>query len=181
METRSNSTLYSQHTYGTISKTMTKNAPDNTDELEATAENPPTPESHPRDSAPDDPTRLKRRDHYESELGDNGNKPRTDGGPRDANPGNDANTSPLSTLLNTPVEIHALVIGAAIGVMAARTGDFNAIAAIVGAGALGSRAQLGLSEKYLAQAKAELPYAIAGIAIGYVIVRFGPQLAALGA
>ena len=159
---------------------MTKNAPDDTEELQATAENPPTPDTQPRTDALDDPTRLKRRDRHDDELGNNGNKHRTDGGSRDVEPGVEGRTNLLKTLLDRPEEVHALVVGIAAGALAAQ-GDFNAVAAIVGAGALGSRLQIGLPDKYLQQAKAEAPYALAGIAIGYVLVRFGPQLSGIGA
>lgn len=97
-----------------------------------------------------------------------------------SNPGSDGRKGLFKTLLDRPREVHAIVVGGAIGAMAAQTGDFSTIAAIIGAGALGSRAQLGLPETYLKQAKAELPYAIAGIVIGYALVRFGPGLAGVG-
>lgn len=154
---------------------MTKNAPDDTDELQATAENPPTPDSHPSDDAPDDPTRLKRRDQFDSELGNNGNKHRTDGGgllPDDSDTDNDGRTGVLSTY----VEWHALVIGLALGTIAVQTGDLTIIAAIIGAGAAGSRAQLGLPDKYIDQAKQELPYFIAGTILGFLAVQFGVEL-----
>lgn len=158
---------------------MTKNAPDDIAELQATAENPPTPDSNPRTNMPDDPMRLQRRELNDSRMGNNGNKHRTDGGSRDVEPGVEGRTNLLKTLLDRPEEVHALVVGVAAGALAAQ-GDFNAVAAIVGAGALGSRMQIGLPEKYLQQAKAEAPYAIAGIAIGYAFVRFGPQLSGIG-
>lgn len=92
--------------------------------------------------------------------------------PDDSDTDNDGRTGFLSTY----VEWHALVIGIAVGTVALRTGQFELIMAIVGAGAVGSRAQLGLPEKYLDQAKSELPYFIAGVVIAFV----GTQLTEMG-
>lgn len=79
-------------------------------------------------------------------------------------------------VLSTYVEWHALVVGLAVGTLAVQTGQFEVIAAIVGAGAAGSRLQLGLPDKYIEQVKTELPYFIfgVGVAVG------GVQLAQLG-
>lgn len=158
---------------------MTKNAPDDRDELKATAENPPTPESHPRTDAPDDPTRLERRDEYDSELGQNGNKHRTDGGSPDATPGDEGQTSPLETLFSEPEEVHAFVLGVAAGSYVTAPELIKQIAALAGLGVVGSRLQKGFDD-YKQQARAELPYFIAGALVGYVLGRFGPQLAEMG-
>lgn len=164
---------------------MTKNAPDDRDELRATAENPPTPESHPRTDAPDDSTRLKRRDHYDSELGKNGNKhrtnglPETDGGSQDTNPGNDGQTSPLSTLFSEPEEVHAFVLGFAASSYVTAPEIVKQISALAGIGVAGSRLQKGFDD-YKAQARAELPYFIAGAILGFVVFKLSPRLSGMG-
>lgn len=69
-------------------------------------------------------------------------------------------------VLSTYVEWHALVLGLSAGAIAAQSGRLDEIGAIIGAGAAGSRAQLGLPDKYRDQARKELPYFIAGVVIG---------------
>jgi hypothetical protein len=88
--------------------------------------------------------------------------------PDDSDTDNDGRTG----LLSTRVEWHALILGGTVGTMAAHSGDFSTVAAIVGAGAAGSRAQVGLPDEYVQQAKKELPYFAAGVLIGYVAVRY---------
>lgn len=158
---------------------MTKNAPDDRDELRATAENPPTPESHPRKSTPDDPTRLARRDQYDDELGKNGNKHRTDGGTPDVNPESDGQTSLLETLFSEPEEVHSFVLGLAAGTYVTAPELVKQIAALAGLGVAGSRFQKGVSD-YKQEAKQEMPYFIAGAFIGLALGRFGPQIAGMG-
>lgn len=165
---------------------MTTNAPDDDEELRATAENPPTPESSPRQKSPDNPTLIEQ-------LGNNGNANANKTGAQtapkdespDANPGENTSESGLqgwlpddsdtddgrTGILSTYTEVHALVLGLSAGVFAAQTGRFDEIAAIVGAGAAGNRAQISVPEKYRIQAKKELPYFVAGCAVGFVGAR----------
>lgn len=98
-----------------------------------------------------------------------------DWAPDDSDTDNDGRTG----LLSTRIEVHALVLGIAAGTFVAQTGRFDEIAAIIGAGAGSSRAQLGLPDKYLTQAKKELPYFIGGVLIGFAGSRYG-ALAGIG-
>lgn len=168
---------------------MTTNAPNDDDELEATAENPPTPESSPRQNAPDNPTLI-------NQLGNNGNANKTgsqtdpkDESP-DANPGADGPDNQLLDgnimpddsdtddngrigLLSTRTKIHAVVIGITAGAHWGLTGDMQLINDVVGVGILGDRARQAnkLPQKYIDQAKEELPYFIGGCIIGYIGAR----------
>lgn len=74
-------------------------------------------------------------------------------------------------ILSTYVEWHALVLGLSAGAIAAQSGRFDTIATVIGAGAVGSRAQMGLPDKYRDQARKELPYFIAGVVIGFGAAR----------
>lgn len=81
--------------------------------------------------------------------------------------GSDTNdTDGRTGVLSTYVEWHALVLGLSAGAIAAQSGRLDEIVTIIGAGAAGSRAQLGLPDKYRDQARKELPYFIAGVILG---------------
>lgn len=151
---------------------MTKNAPDDRDELEQTATNPPTPEDNPLSKAPNPVETVTQADDTRSDS-DRLQWLRPD----DSDSDGDGRTGVLSTY----VEVHALVLGLSVGAMAAQSGDFSTVAAIVGAGAAGSRAQVGLPEKYVDQAKSELPYFIFGAGLGFLGVKYGLSGAGLGA
>lgn len=86
--------------------------------------------------------------------------------PDDSDTDNDGRTGVLSTY----VEFHALIIGLFLGYIAARNGDVSVLLAVVGGAAAGSRAQLGIPEKYITQAKKELPYTIFGFGATYFTV-----------
>lgn len=92
--------------------------------------------------------------------------------PDDSDTDNDGRTG----LLSTRIEVHALVIGMMIGVTLPAAGLVEYIAAVVGGGAVGSRFQKTIPKKYVEQVKAELPYFIAGVVIGYVGARSGMAL-----
>lgn len=158
---------------------MTKNAPDDRDELRATAEDPPTPESHPPQTTMDDPTRLARRDTFDSELGQNANKQPTDDDTPETDAESDGHVSPLDTLFSEPEEVHAFALGLAAGSFVTAPELVKQIAALAGIGIAGSRLQKGFDD-YKAQARAELPYFIAGALGGYLLGRVGPQLVELG-
>jgi hypothetical protein len=85
--------------------------------------------------------------------------------PDDSDTDGDGRTGFLSTY----VEFHALAIGLALGTVAVQTGNIEMIAAVIGAGAVGSRVQGGLPEKYLHQAKRELPYFVFGTGLAFII------------
>lgn len=92
----------------------------------------------------------------------------------------DADGEGRTGVLSTYVEWHALVLGVSAGAIAAQSGRLDEIGAIVGAGVAGSRAQMGLPDKYRNQARKELPYFIAGVVIGFGATR-SDLIAVIGA
>lgn len=81
--------------------------------------------------------------------------------PDDSDHDGDGRTGFLSTYM----EWHALIIGLAVGTHVAASGDMQLVADLIGVGAAGSRLQKGLPEKYVQQAKSELPYFLLGVGI----------------
>lgn len=78
-------------------------------------------------------------------------------------------TGPCSTY----EECHAIFIGMMVGVAIPAGGLVQTVAAILGAGAAGSRYQKGIPQKYIKQVRAELPHFLAGVLMGYVAVQNG--------
>lgn len=79
----------------------------------------------------------------------------------------DDNGEGRTGFLSTYVEFHALAIGMFLGFIAAENGDVSVLLAVVGGAAAGSRVQLGIPNKYVTQAKKELPYTLFGFGITY--------------
>lgn len=76
-------------------------------------------------------------------------------------------------LLSYSVEVHAAVIGLAVGAAAATAGDVQLAMALVTIALGVGRAQQQFSAKVRSQLVKEPWYGIAGAAVGYLVVHFG--------
>lgn len=87
--------------------------------------------------------------------------------------GTDSTTvsSVVDEFADSPIEVHAIVIGLALGLLAGGAGNLAGILQFILGGAAGSRTQRGLGN-YLQQAKTEAPYAAAGAIIGYFAAKY---------
>lgn len=76
-------------------------------------------------------------------------------------------------LLSTYTEVHALVLGLTAGAHFVLSGDAQLINDVLGIAIAGDRVRRArlFSETYREQATAELPYFVAGVAIGYGLAR----------
>lgn len=76
-------------------------------------------------------------------------------------------------VLSTRTEVHALVLGVTAGAHFRLSGDMQLINDVIGIAVAGDRARHAkvFPEKFIDQAKEELPYFLAGMAIGYAATR----------
>lgn len=76
-------------------------------------------------------------------------------------------------LLSYSVEVHAAIIGLAVGAAAATAGDIQLVMGLVTVGLGVGRAQQQFSDKVTSQIVKEPWYAISGAAVGYLAVYIG--------
>lgn len=75
-------------------------------------------------------------------------------------------------ILSTYEEIHAAVIGLMVGIAIPAAGLAEVLAALAGAGTIGSRVQRTVPKKYIEQAKRELPHLIGGVIVGWGVTNY---------